>query len=309
MQDQRIRFEDRVAIVTGAGNGLGRAYALDLARRGTRVIVNNRRRATDTPGDSSAERTVAAIRAAGGIAAPNWEDVLDPGSGVRMVEQALSEWGRLDILVNNAGVDQHEPFHRISLEAFRAVFDLNFYGSLHVTHAAYARMREAGYGRILVSTSAAGLHGLHGLSAYSAAKAALIGLMRALAQEGARHNVLCNAIAPFAATNMTARVATPDFTARMRPALVAPMVSFLASNQTLVNGAVIVAGQGGFRRATTVEGEGLGYATEAELDPERFATDTPRLLALGTPHEFRDALAAFTHFSAAFPGVDPCSQP
>ena len=122
-----------------------------------------------------------------------------------MVQQALDAWGRIDVLVNNAGVDQRSTFHKVSVEQFRQIFDINFYGSLYVTHAAYARMRAAGYGRIVVSTSVAGLYGLHGLTAYAASKAALIGFMRTLAAEGKSHNVLTNAIAPYAATPMTAR--------------------------------------------------------------------------------------------------------
>jgi NAD(P)-dependent dehydrogenase (short-subunit alcohol dehydrogenase family) len=302
-----IRFDGRVAIVTGAGNGLGRAYALDLAGRGARVVANNRRRAADADDASSAERTVAAIRAAGGEAIPNWDDVRDPASGPRLVAQALDAWGRIDVLVNNAGVDQHCAFHKLSVAEFKDIFDVNFYGSLYVTHAAFGRMREAGYGRIVVSSSSAGLHGLHGLSAYAAAKAALIGLMRSLAQEGATRGVFCNAIAPYAATRMTARHATPEFLADMRPELVAPMVAYLVSDRSRLNGQIIVAGKGGFRRAATVEGAGAGYALEAALTPERIDADLDRIVSMAAAREFADAIAAFQHFSAAFPGASPCS--
>src|SRR5262245_39184542 len=188
-----IRFDERVVIVTGAGKGLGRAYAEYLASRGARVVVNNRRRESAA---SSADEVVAAIRSAGGQAVANYDSVEDPSSGECLVQTALDTWGRLDILVNNAGVDQHRTFHTLGIGEFRAIFDINFLGSLYVTHAAYARMRQAGYGRIVVSTSSAGLHGLHGLSAYAAAKAALIAFARSLASEGASHNVLSNAIAP-----------------------------------------------------------------------------------------------------------------
>jgi NAD(P)-dependent dehydrogenase (short-subunit alcohol dehydrogenase family) len=304
-----IRFDGRVAIVTGAGNGLGRAYALDLARRGARVVVNNRRHASDADGASSAERTVAAIRAAGGEAVPNWDDVRDPASGPRLIAQALDSWGRIDVLVNNAGVDQHCAFHKLSVAEFKDIFEVNFYGSLHVTHAAFGPMRAAGYGRIVVSSSSAGLHGLHGLSAYAAAKAALLGLMRSLAQEGASRGVLCNAIAPYAATRMTARHATPEFIAEMRPELVAPLVAYLVSERSRLNGEIIVAGKGGFRRAATVEGAGLGYASEAALTPERIDADRERILSMTAAREFADALAAFEHFAAAFPGAILCSTP
>src|SRR5512143_43042 len=203
MVKQDVPSERRVAIVTGAGTGLGRAYALRLAADGLRVVVNNRKREVDGQGRGSADLVVQEIASAGGEALANYEDVCSDGAGERMVRQAIDAWGRLDVLVNNAGVGQHVPFHKIDLAAFRTIFDINFLGTLQVTHAAWTLMRSAGHGRVLVSTSSAGLHGLHGLSAYAAAKGALISLARSLAQEGASHDVYCNAIAPYAATRMT----------------------------------------------------------------------------------------------------------
>jgi NAD(P)-dependent dehydrogenase (short-subunit alcohol dehydrogenase family) len=298
-----IRHDGRVAIVTGAGKGLGRAYALALAARGARIVVNNRRRLTDTPGDSSAERTVAAIRAAGGEAVANFDDVLTPSSGPYLVAQAKDTWGRLDIIVNNAGVGQHLNFQKITLDEWRAIFDLNFYGSLYLTHAAWPALREQRFGRIVVSASSAGLHGLHGLTAYAASKAALIGLMRSLAQEGAGRNVLCNAICPYATTAMTVEQSTPEMIATMTPELVAPLVSYLVSDQTKTNGRVIVAGKGAFRRAVMVEGPGVAYARSAEVTPESIAADIEGIDSLAAPRDFPDALAAFDQFYQTSPGV------
>lgn len=303
-----IRFDGRVAIVTGAGNGLGRAYCRLLAARGARVVVNNRRRATDEPGATSAERTVSEIQAAGGEAVANWEDVLAPTSGERMVAQALDTWGRLDIIVNNAGVGQHAAFHKLSVAEFREIFDINFYGTLYLTHAAYPHLHRQSYGRIVVSASSAGLHGLHGLTAYSASKAALIGLMRALAQEGVRRNVLCNALCPYASTQMTARQASPEFVAQMSSDLVAPLVAYLSSETSSVNGAVLLAGKGAFRRAFVVEGDGLGYASAEDVTPESIERDLDQILAEGAPaagsvREFPDALQAFEQFFDSYPGV------
>jgi NAD(P)-dependent dehydrogenase (short-subunit alcohol dehydrogenase family) len=288
-----IRFDDRVAIVTGAGKGLGRAYALLLAARGARVVVNNRRRSQDEP--SSADEVVQAIRQAGGQAIANYESVEDPAAGERIVQQALDAWGRIDVLVNNAGVDQRSTFHKVTVEQFRQIFDINFYGSLYVTHAAYARMRAAGYGRIVVSTSVAGLYGLHGLTAYSASKAALIGFMRTLAAEGKSHNVLTNAIAPYAATPMTARQGNmpEEFMRTMSPELVAPMVTLLVSDQTSMNGQVIIAGRGVFRRAANVEGRGLRYTDPTAATPEALARDFAQILDMEDATEFADAMAAF----------------
>jgi NAD(P)-dependent dehydrogenase (short-subunit alcohol dehydrogenase family) len=137
-----IRFDQRVAIVTGAGKGLGRAYALHLAARGARVLVNNRRRSDAEP--ASADEVVAAIRQAGGEALANYDSVEDPAAGERMVQQALDAWGRIDVLINNAGVDQRSSFHKVSVAEFERIFAINFQGSLYVTHAAYARMRRLG---------------------------------------------------------------------------------------------------------------------------------------------------------------------
>jgi NAD(P)-dependent dehydrogenase (short-subunit alcohol dehydrogenase family) len=298
-----IRFDDRVAIVTGAGKGLGRAYAMLLAARGARVVVNNRRRSQGEP--SSADEVVQAILQAGGQAIANYESVEDPTAGERIVQQALDAWGRIDVLVNNAGVDQRSTFHKVSVEQFRQIFDINFYGSLYVTHAAYARMRAAGYGRIVVSTSVAGLYGLHGLTAYCASKAALIGFMRTLAAEGKSHNVLTNAIAPYAATPMTARQGNmpEEFLRTMSPDFVAPMVTLMVSEQTSLNGQVIIAGRGAFRRAANVEGSGLRYAEPTAATPEALARDVAQILDMQDATEFADAMAAFQQLFGQGPGA------
>jgi NAD(P)-dependent dehydrogenase (short-subunit alcohol dehydrogenase family) len=288
-----IRFDERVAIVTGAGKGLGRAYAIYLAARGARVVVNNRRRSTSEP--SSADEVVQAIRKAGGQAIANYDSVESPAAGERIVQQALDTWGRVDVLINNAGVDQRSTFHKVSVDQFQQIFDINFYGTVYVTHAAYSRMRAAGYGRIVVSTSVAGLYGLHGLTAYSASKAALIGFMRTLAMEGKSHNVLSNAIAPYAATPMTARQGNmpEEFMTTLRPEFVAPAVALMVSEQTSLNGQVIIAGRGAFRRAANVEGPGLRYAEPTEVTPEALARDISQLLDMQGASEFADAMAAF----------------
>jgi NAD(P)-dependent dehydrogenase (short-subunit alcohol dehydrogenase family) len=286
----------RVAIVTGAGTGLGRAYALRLAADGLRVLVNNRRREVDERGRGSADRVVEEILAAGGVAVANHEDVCADGAGERMVAQALATWGRLDVLVNNAGVDQHAAFHRIDLASFRAIFDVNFLGTLQVTHAAWAHMRRAGHGRVLVSTSSAGLHGLHGLSAYAAAKAALIGLARTLAAEGADHDLFCNAIAPYAATRMTAAHVAEALRERMAPELVAPLVSALVSERSRLNGQVLVVGQGWARRAATVELDALvEVGPEAPVDAFAQRVGEP-LRIPGVCTEFRDGRESFADF-------------
>jgi NAD(P)-dependent dehydrogenase (short-subunit alcohol dehydrogenase family) len=285
----------RVVIVTGAGNGLGRAYAQDLAARGFRVVVNNRRREVDAVGRGSAQRVVQEILAAGGEAVANEMDVCDSASGPMMVAQALVSWGRLDAVVANAGVDQHKAFHKASVEELRAIFDVNFFGSLYLTHAAYAHMRANKHGRIVVSTSSAGLHGLHGLTAYSASKAALIGLMRSIAGEGAAYGVHCNAIAPYAATRMTAAHGGPELEAQLPPEKVSPLVAFLISEACRVTGQTIVVGGGGYRAATTVEA-GTMHRTDATSADLQEALLEP--FSLVDACAFPNAMAAFEDFKS-----------
>ena len=298
-EKEAIRFDGQVAIITGAGKGLGRAYAEYLAARGARIVVNNRRRPEDIAGAASADLVVQAICSAGGEAIANYASVDDPRSGLEMVAQALATWGRLDILINNAGIDQGRTFHKLTLHEFEKIFAVNFHGTLYATHAAYAHMRKAGYGRILVSTSSAGLHGGHGLSAYAASKSAVLGLMRSLAAEGAPHNVLSNAISPYAFSQMTAAYASEEFKATMKPERVAPMVAYLVSSECGSNGRIIVGGKGWFRRAAMLEGAGAGYASSAELTPEALRRDMPLLCDMSGAREFDDALSSFEHFFAS----------
>lgn len=290
----------RVVIVTGAGTGLGRAYALRLAADGLHVIVNNRRREVDASGRGSADRVVEEIRASGGTAIANYDDVCDDGAGERMVRQALEAWGRLDALVNNAGVDQHAAFHRIGLQEFRRIVEVNLMGTVAVTHAAWQHMREAGHGRVLVSSSSAGLHGLHGLSAYAASKAALLAFSRSLAAEGRSRDVLCNAIAPYAATRMTsAHVTDPAEREATAPERVAPLVSSLVSARSNVNGQVFVVGRGWARHAAVVELDRLIPVAGASLAADASAQlERPLLDVAGVCREYPDGRASYDDFGA-----------
>lgn len=247
----------RGAIVTGAGKGLGRAYALHLAARGAKVLVNNRRHTGESDAQTSAAQTVAAIRAAGGIADANWSDVKDPEGADAMVQQALKCFGTLDIVVANAGVDQPSAFHKQSLSDFRAIFDTSFFGNLHLAHAAWPHLLQQGYGRMVLTASSAGLYANHGQSAYSAAKAAVIGLARALAIEGRRHDVQVNVIAPYGYSQMTAPYMSAAMAQSFDPALVAPLVGWLCSPQCDVTGEVLVCGAGLVRRAGVGETDAL----------------------------------------------------
>ena len=257
-------LEGRVAIVTGAGKGLGRAYALHLGARGAQVLVNNRRHPGESDADTSAGQVAAAIRAAGGRAEPDWSDVGDPGSGLVMVEHAQAAFGRLDIVVANAGIDTPTSFIKQPMADFRRIFDTSFFGNLHLAHAAWPVLTGQGWGRVVLTASSAGLHANHGQSAYSAAKAAVIGLAKALAIEGARREVRVNVIAPYGFSQMTAPYMKPDMAEAFDPARVAPLVGWLCSEACDVSGEVLVSGAGAVRRAST--GETAALALDAD-DP------------------------------------------
>ncbi len=282
------RCEGRVVIVTGAGAGLGRAYALHLAGLGWRVVVNNRKRS------SSADDVVAEIRSQGGEAIAHYDDVCSEGAGERLLQTALNTWGRLDALVNNAGVDQHAPFHKISLDDFRRIVAINFDGTVAITHAIYPHLRAQGSGRIVVSVSSAGLHGLHGLSAYAASKAALIAFMRSLAAEAVSRGVLISAIAPYAATRMTEAHLSDELRGQMSADSVAPFLAGLIHPDSTSHGQTWVVGAGWARRASSVEW-GEGYAVAPPSGP---MTAAPEDVATSPPREFADALAAHADFLA-----------
>jgi len=286
-----IRFDGRVALVTGAGKGLGRAYALLLAARGAAVIVNNRKR--EAAGEKgSADRVVDEIAAAGGKAVANYDSVETREAGERMVAAALEKFGRLDILVNNAGIDQHSALHNTSVEDFERVIAVNFFGSFYVTKAALPAMRAKNYGRIVFSTSSAGLYGLHGLTAYSASKGALIAFMRALAQECARRDIRVNAIAPYALTPMTERQGV-DTSLLHGPELVAPLVAWLASEGCTANGETFIAGSGHFGRAWAVENAGVKLPADKPITPEDVAARIAEIRAETAPRGYPDAVASF----------------
>ena len=246
-------LQGRAAIVTGAGKGLGRAYALHLAARGAQVVVNNRRHPGENDADTSAQQVVQAITEAGGRAVADWSDVAAPESGELLVQRALAAFGRLDIIVANAGTDHAATFHKQTLQDFRAIFDIGFFGNLHLAHAAWPQLLQQGYGRVVLTASSAGLYGNRGQAPYSAAKAAVIGLARVLAQEGQRANVRVNVIAPYGYSQMTAPYMPEPMARDFDPARVAPLVGWLASEACDLTGEVLVCGAGLVRRASTGE--------------------------------------------------------
>ena len=272
-----IDLRGRVAIVTGAGGGLGRAHALALAARGAKVVVNDLGGARDGSGGAitAAQRVVAEIEAAGGEAMANGASVTDFAAVEAMVADAKAKWGRVDILVNNAGILRDRTFAKMDLDDFRAVLDVHLMGSVNCTKAVWETMREQAYGRIIMTTSSSGLYGNFGQAHYGAAKLALVGLMNTLGLEGAKYNVRVNCLSPSAATRMTEDVLSPELLELMAPASVAVGVVALASEDA-PNRAVLCAGAGTFERAyvTLTEGVFIGAGADA---PERVLAQFDRI--------------------------------
>lgn len=259
-----IRFDGRVAIVTGAGGGLGRCYALELARRGAKVVVNDLGGALDgTSGSASMAQAVAdEITAAGGVAVANHDSVADRAGAQRMVDEAVSRFGSLDILVNNAGILRDKSFAKLELDDFQKVVDVHLMGSVNVTKAAFPVMKEKGYGRIVFTTSSSGLYGNFGQTNYGAAKLGLVGFMNTLKIEGAKYGIRVNCVAPTAATRMTGNLWPPEVLKAVAPELVAPAVVFLCSEDS-PNGHIIEAGGTYFARVAIVEARGVVLGPQA----------------------------------------------
>ena len=275
-----ISFENRVAIVTGAGGGLGRAYALDLARRGAKVVVNDLGGARDGSGASlsAAEAVVEEIRALGGEAMANGASVTDMAAIEKMVGNVMERWGRIDVLINNAGILRDKTFVKMSIEDFRLVLDVHLMGSVNCTKAVWEIMRNQGYGRILMTTSSTGLYGNFGQANYGAAKLGLVGLMKTLALEGAKYNVHTNTIAPLAATRMTEDLMPPALLEKMGPETVVPAAVYLVSEDA-PNNVILNAGGGGFERAHVTLTRGIHVAADdmtAETIAARFAEISDR---------------------------------
>ena len=246
-------LKGRVAIVTGAGSGLGRAHALALARHGARVVVNDVAGShAGSPGALVAEE----IARAGGVAMADGGDVTDFPAMEAMVARAIGAWGRVDILVNNAGVLRDRTFAKMSLDDFRRVMDVHLMGAVHCVKAVWAHMRTQGYGRIVMTTSSSGLYGNFGQANYSAAKMALVGLMQTLALEGMRQNIRVNCLAPTAATAMTADVLPPEALARLQPAYVSPGLVALVGEDAPTR-AILLAGAGSFESAHITMTQGV----------------------------------------------------
>ena len=266
-----IRYDGKVAIVTGAGQGLGRSHAIELAKRGAKVVINDLGGAKDGTGGSSdaARAVVAEIEALGGEAIANGANVANYDEVEAMVRQAVDKWGRVDILVNNAGILRDKSFAKGALEDFKLVVDVHLMGTVNCTKACWDIMREQNYGRVVVTTSSSGLYGNFGQTNYGSAKMGVIGLMNTLVQEGAKHDIRVNALAPTAGTRMTEGLIPEKAFELLTPETVTPAVLYLVADDA-PNKTILCAGAGAYAVAKIVETDGTWLPPE-EQTPEGIA--------------------------------------
>ena len=293
-----IDFTDRVAIITGAGGGLGRAYALALAERGAKVVVNDL--GGDVHGEggtaSAAQLVVDEITAAGGQAMVDGSDITDEAAVKKMVTGVIDTWGRIDILINNAGILRDKSFAKMETADFRKVVEVHLMGSVNCTKAVWPHMADAGYGRILMTTSTSGIYGNFGQANYAAAKSGLVGLMNVLAIEGAKKNIKVNAIAPTAATRMTEDLLPQQVLDIMGPETIAPGAMFMVSDDAPTK-TILGAGAGVFAVSQMVESRGV-YLPEGARTPEIVAerwneiADVTDAIPLESPFEQTSKYAA-----------------
>ena len=284
-----IRFDGRVAIVTGSGVGLGRSHALGLAARGAKVVINDLGVSTDGEGRDSAAASavVDEIRAAGGEAIAHGADVSNEAEVADMVEQTMKEWGRVDILVNNAGILRDKTFAKMTIADFRKVVDVHLMGTACCTHAVWQIMRDQKYGRIVLTSSASGLYGNFGQSNYGAAKAAMMGLMNVLHLEGGRDNIRVNTLAPTAATRMTESLMPPEALELLQPETITPGLLYLVS-ENAPSRVILGAGAGAYAVTKVYETEGVQIGVE-DNTPETVAAQFDQIADADGQRELTDA--------------------
>jgi len=307
-EEGRMRFDDRVAIVTGAGAGLGRAYTLELARRGARVVVNDLGGARDGSGKGSkspADQVVEEIKRAGGEAVANYDNVATPDGGENIVRTALDAFGRVDMLINNAGILKDKSFLKMEPENWKAVLDVHLNGAYFVTRPAMAAMQDNAYGRIVMTTSAAGLYGNFGQTNYSAAKTALVGLMNTLKLEGMKHNIHINTIAPIAASRLTEDVMPPELFEKSKPEFVVPLVMVLCSEACQESGGIFNCGMGYFNRAAVLTGSAVQLGDQNNPPtPELIHENWRKINSIEEAQELKEANSAVFALIAP-PRTDP----
>ena len=289
---EKINFDGKVAVITGAGGGLGKAYALLLASRGAKVVVNDLGGSFDGSGSDAtpAQQVVDEIKAAGGEAVANYDSVAEYESAQNIIKTVLDNYGRIDILVNNAGILRDKSIIKMELEDYRKIMAVHLDGTFFCTKAAFPLMKEQNFGRIVSTASAAGLYGNFGQTNYGAAKMGIAGLMNCVAQEGARYNVKANTIVPTAGTRLTFTVMPEDVIGKVKPEFVAPIVAWLCSENCEESGKMYSAGGGYFSRAAVVEGEGVVFNAEKEITIEMLAEKIDKINSLDNAREYGSAM-------------------
>ncbi|MDI6726172.1 MAG: SDR family NAD(P)-dependent oxidoreductase [Smithellaceae bacterium] len=287
-----VRFDGQVAVITGAGGGLGRIYALELARRGAKVVVNDLGGSRDGVGPGAqnpADEVEEEIRASGGEAIANYDTVSNPSGGEAIIQTALDRYGRVDILINNAGILRDKSFLKMEPENWQGVLDVHLHGAFHVTQPAFRAMKEQGYGRIIMTTSAAGLYGNFGQTNYSAAKLALVGFMNALKLEGGKYNIKVNTVAPVAASRLMSDILPAEALDKMKPEFVAPLVLYLSSALCQESGRIYNAGMGQYNRVSVMTSPGhiLGDGLKAP-SPEEVAFSWEKIKGMAGAKEYGD---------------------
>jgi NAD(P)-dependent dehydrogenase (short-subunit alcohol dehydrogenase family) len=263
-----LRYDGKVAIVTGAGGGLGRSHAMLLASRGAKVVVNDLGGAADGSGKGSAmaDKVVDEIKAAGGVAVANYDGVNTMEGGKNIVKTAIDNFGKVDIVINNAGILRDKSFVKMDEQSWDMVISVHLKGAFCVTHAAFPYMKENNYGRIVMTASGAGIFGNFGQTNYGAAKTALIGFMNVLKLEGMKYNIKVNTIAPIAASRMTENLMPPEMLAKLGPEYVSPIVAYLCSEDCRETGGIFTVGGGHYGRISVMEGTGITLSGAVTVD-------------------------------------------
>ena len=289
---EEVRFDGKVAVVTGAGGGLGKAYALLLAERGAKVVVNDLGGTFDGSGADAtpAQLVVDEITKSGGEAIANYDSVAEWDSANNIIKTALDHYGRIDILINNAGILRDKSILKMEMDDYRKIMAVHLDGTFFCTKAAFAVMKEQTYGRIVSTASAAGLYGNFGQTNYGAAKMGIVGLMNCVAQEGARYDIKANTIVPTAGTRLTFTVMPEEVIGKVKPEYVAPIVAWLCSEQCKVSGKMFSAGGGYFSRAAVVEGPGVVFDADQEIAVEMIMENLDQIMSLEKSSEFASAM-------------------
>lgn len=289
---EEIRFDGKVAVVTGAGGGLGKAYALLLAARGAKVVVNDLGGSFDGEGSdvAPAQQVVDEIKATGGEAIANYDSVAEWESAQKIIQTAVDSFGRIDILINNAGILRDKSLLKMEMEDYRKIMGVHLDGTFFCTKAAFAFMKDQTYGRIVSTASAAGLYGNFGQVNYGAAKMGIAGMMNSVAQEGTRYNIKANTIVPTAGTRLTFTVMPEDVIGKVKPEYVAPFVAWLCSEKCEETAKMFSAGGGYFSRAAVVEGPGVVFDTRKEITVEMIVEKLDQIMNLEGAREYASAM-------------------